>query len=257
MKDDPSTQADLNLQRHWPLEGTYNLRDVGGYTTHDGSYTQWRTLYRSDGLHRVPKAAQRSLIDSGLRTVIDLRTKIEVVTAPNVFADSEEVAYVHLPMLAPHIVSQHRADSLEELYKLLIDGYGAQIADVITELGDRDGFPAIVHCSAGKDRTGVVIALLLELVGVTRDQIVEDYVLTKRYVTPLYEELRRAAAQIDHDLGRLERMLGCSRNAIRKALEYVDSTYGGAREYVRSMGLGEGTLERLRAALLEAPSSED
>ena len=177
--------------------------------------------------------------------------------APNVFANSEEVAYVHLPMLAPHIVSQHRAESLEELYKLLIDSCGAQVGDVITELGDRGGFPAIVHCSAGKDRTGVVMALLLELVRVTRDQIVEDYALTKRYVTPLYEELRHAAAQIGHDLGRLESMLGCNRKAIREALEYVDSRYGGVGEYVRSLGVDEGTLARLRSALVEEPTSEE
>ena len=78
------------VSRHWPLEGTRNLRDLGGYPARAGT-TRWHTLLRSDSLHRLPAASQRSLIDFGLQTVIDLRTEEENATAPNVFAGSETV----------------------------------------------------------------------------------------------------------------------------------------------------------------------
>ena len=85
-------------------------------------------------------------------------------------ASSDRVAYIHLPMLAPHIVDLHRAESLEELNRLLVDRCQNQVALVVSLLAEEHRTPAIVHCSAGKDRTGLVIACLLDLVGVERER---------------------------------------------------------------------------------------
>ena len=237
--------------RHWPLDGTYNLRDLGGYPAGQGGHTRWNTLLRSDGLHRLPTESQQTLIDFGLRTVIDLRTEAETATAPNVFATSDCVAYVHLPMLAPHIIDQHRAETLDELYKILVEECQNQIAYAVSVLADHGGVPAIIHCSAGKDRTGVVVAVLLDLLGVDREIIVDNYLQTKAYMRSIKSELRSAAAQIGYDLDRLDRMLECEAEAIKGALAYIDDSFGGSAGYVTAAGTEESALARLRMALVE------
>ena len=239
------------VTRHWPLDGTCNLRDVGGYAAGDGAWTRWNTLFRSDGLHRLPDRSRRGLTDFGLQTVIDLRTEVEAATAPNVFATSGSIAYVHLPMLAPHIIDQHRAETLEELYIVLVEECQSQIGYAISVLANHGGVPAVVHCSAGKDRTGVVVAVLLDLLGVDRETIVEDYLLTKRYLGSIKSELRSAAAQIGYDLNRLDKMLECRADAINGALEHIDDRFGGTIEYVTASGVDGDALDRLRHGLVE------
>src|SRR2546423_9737751 len=85
--------------RHLNLEGTYNLRDTGGYRTLDGRTTRWHTFFRSDSLHRIPRAAQMTLLNYGVRTVIDLRRSDELHVAPNVFAGAPDVAYHQVSLL--------------------------------------------------------------------------------------------------------------------------------------------------------------
>ena len=85
--------------RHLNLEGTYNLRDTGGYPTLDGRAIRWRTFFRSDSLHRLPPVAQTTLMGYGVRTVIDLRRSDELQVAPNVFASSSDVVYHHVSLL--------------------------------------------------------------------------------------------------------------------------------------------------------------
>ena len=236
--------------RHWPLQGTQNLRDMGGYPTTNDSCTRWGMLLRSDSLHRLPLESQGRLIYFGVRTVIDLRTEMEAATAPDVFARSDRVAYIHLPMLAPHIVDLHRAESLEELNRLLVDRCQNQVALVVSLLAEEHRTPAIVHCSAGKDRTGLVIACLLDLVGVERETIVEDYLQTRYYMQNLSQDLRSAAAQIGFDLERLDRMLECRGDVMDRTLRYIDQQYGGTAEYVRSAGVDQETIARLRSVLV-------
>ncbi len=236
--------------RHWPLEGTQNLRDVGGYDTIDDLSTRWGVLLRSGSLHKLPLESQGRLIYFGVRTVIDLRSEMEAATAPDVFARSDKVAYIHLPMLAPHIVELHQADTLEELNRLLVDRCQNQIALVVSLLAEENRTPALVHCSAGKDRTGLVIATLLDLVGVDRATIVEDYFQTRHYMQNLTLDLRSAAAQIGFDLERLDRMMECRADVMERTLRYIDERYGGTAEYVRAAGVGQETIARLRETLV-------
>lgn len=246
-----SPGVDQYTIRHWPLEGTQNLRDVGGYDTIDDRSTRWGVLMRSDSLHKLPLESQGRLIYFGVRTVIDLRTEMEAATAPDVFARSDKVAYIHLPMLAPHIVELHRAETLEELNRLLVDRCQNQIALVASLLAEDHRTPALVHCSAGKDRTGLVIATLLDLVGVDRATIVEDYVQTRYYMQNLTLDLRSAAAQIGFDLERLDRMLECRADVMERTLRYIDERYGGTAEYVRAAGVDQETIARLRENLVQ------
>ena len=110
------------LTRHLGLEGTYNLRDLGGYRTLDGRTTRWRTFFRSDSLHRLPPAAQTTLLDYGVRMIIDLRRSDELRVAPNVFAGSPVVTYHQISLLMDTPPRRGaRPRPLVETYRMILD----------------------------------------------------------------------------------------------------------------------------------------
>jgi protein tyrosine/serine phosphatase len=229
-------------ERHLVLDGTRNVRDVGGYPTHDGRRTRWRTLLRSDELTRIPESTRQALEALGLRQVIDLRWPVELEIAPNVFRSSPAVRYTSIPLLAddptPHA-------GLAGMYRHALDARGTQLADVARALLVEDGLPAVIGCAAGKDRTGVTIALLLDLVGVPREVIVEDYAMTARYFAS-------AVARVELDDWRSRSLLVDSPpEFMESALSHLDEVHGGARRLLRRHGLGDLELDQLVERLTE------
>src|SRR5512145_1671894 len=135
------------LPRHLGLAGTYNLRDTGGYRTLDGRTTRWRTFFRSDSLHRVPPMTRTTLLNYGVRTVIDLRRSDELHVAPNVFANSSEVVYHHVSLLADSLPERQAAPrSLPDVYCMILEQRQEQLYQTLATLAAPTGFPAIVHC---------------------------------------------------------------------------------------------------------------
>jgi protein-tyrosine phosphatase len=229
--------------RHLPLDGTRNVRDVGGYPTRDGRVTRWRTLLRSDELTRIPLHAQQQLLDLGLRQVIDLRWPEELERSPNAFVRSPLVRYSSIPLLADDPTPWA---GLQGMYLHVFDARSAQLAEVARALLADDGLPAIIGCAAGKDRTGVSIALLLDLVGVPTGTIVEDYALSAGYFG------RPALAAIDpEDWRHADLVVDSPPEIMTAALEHLDRSHGGARELLRREGLRDAELDRLVELLTE------
>ncbi len=231
-----------NLPRHLPYEGTRNVRDTGGYPAGDGRITRWRTLLRSDELTRIPADVADELVGLGLRRVIDLRWPEELELSPNVFADSERIRYSSIPLLAddptPHA-------GLAGMYRHVLDARGTQLAEVVRALLDEDGLPAVIGCAAGKDRTGVTIALLLDLCGVPRDVIVEDYALSAQYFAS-------PRAHIEPDDWRSRSLVVDSPpEFMQSALAHLDNRHGGARELLRRHGVTDAEMDRLVDLLTE------
>ncbi len=232
-------------QRHLVLDGTRNVRDVGGYPTLDGRRTRWRTLLRSDELTRIPVDTQHALEVLGLRQVIDLRWPEELELSPNTFRSSSCVRYTSIPLLAddptPHA-------GLAGMYRHVLDARGTQLADVVRALLLEDGLPAVIGCAAGKDRTGVTIALLLDLAGVPRDVIVEDYAMSARHFAS-------AVAHVELDDWRSRSLVVDSPpEFMESALAHLDQRHGGARRLLQRHGLSEGELDRLVEQLTEPAS---
>lgn len=228
--------------RHLPLDGTRNLRDVGGYPAAGGRRTRWRTLLRSDELTVLPAHAQAELEAIGIRQVIDLRWPDELERAPNVFHGSPTIRYRHLPLLAddptPHV-------GLAGMYLHLFDVRSPQLAQVVRMLADDDGLPAIVGCAAGKDRTGVAIALLLDLVGVPASVIVQDYAMSAGYfASPVTvmdaDDWRHPPLEVDSPP-----------EFMAAALEHLDRRHGGPRALLRREGLTDSDLDGLVERLTE------
>jgi protein-tyrosine phosphatase len=175
--------------------------------------------------------------------VIDLRWPEELLRAPNVFEGSDRVRYTSIPLLqddpTPHA-------GLAGMYLHVFDARAAQLAEVTRALLAQDGLPAVIGCAAGKDRTGVTIALLLALVGVRTDVIVEDYAVTAGYFA------RPALARIDRDDWRHEDLVVESPPAyMASALLHLEREHGGARALLARQGLTDTELDRLVERLTE------
>lgn len=228
--------------RHLPLDGTRNLRDVGGYPAANGRRTRWRTLLRSDELTGLPEHARRELIELGVRQVIDLRWPEELERAPNAFLRSPGVRYRSVPLLAddptPHA-------GLAGMYRHVLDARAPQLAEIVRALLEDDGMPVIIGCAAGKDRTGVTIALLLDLAGVPTDVIVEDYALSAGYFAAPVTRME------PRDWRHPPLIVDSPPEFMASALEHLDRVHGGARSLLRREGIRNAQVDRLVALLTE------
>jgi protein-tyrosine phosphatase len=248
-----TTQAPAAPDRRVALEGAYNVRDIGGYPADGGRRTRWGVLYRSDSLHRLTPDSQQALLARGVRTIIDLRYRDELSSSPNVFAGSAAVAYRPLALyeLDDPAVTGYGPQDLDGIYRMIVDLAQPRLREVIGALAEPGALPALVHCTAGKDRTGVVIALVLSAVGVPRETIVDDYALSAETLGPLLGELRADAARAGYDMDWYNRLLGAQPETIRLALEDLDRRYGGPAAYVRHIGVTAREIEQLQSSLLE------
>jgi protein-tyrosine phosphatase len=173
--------AQARPSRHVECKGAFNVRDLGGYRTVDDRTIRWRTIFRADGLHCVPGTSETALAELGWRTVIDLRSAAETEVG-TYRCDGVEV--VHLPVLretwdpAMFVDDGDHVGFLVERYLEMLDEGAPAFAASVEILAASDRLPAVFHCSAGKDRTGVLASLVLAVLGVADHQIAADYHLS-------------------------------------------------------------------------------
>jgi protein-tyrosine phosphatase len=230
-----------------------NLRDLGGLDAAGGRRTRHGRVYRSGALDGLGAAAEARLIGLRLRTVFDLRADDERAERPDP-VPSRGVRVAGRPPV-PGIRPQTALDAetrLGEVYVGLIDAAAGSIGSILRALADDGALPALIHCHAGKDRTGVVAAVLLEILGVERGVVLDDYELSARHALPRDEALHRRLLSQGYGLEAAAAMLSTSRAAMAGALAHLDRTHGGAETYLLGpAGLDAATLTRLRNLLLE------
>ena len=240
------------------LAGPVNFRDVGGYRTEDGLVVRRGRLYRSDGLWALSEADLAHLMDEiGVRTIVDLRTPMEIERyGPGLLANSgvtmHNISFFD-ESLRPDIPSEG-SWTLDDMYVFLLRRAGERITSVLTILSSADVQPAVFHCTAGKDRTGIVAGLLLGLLGVSDDDIADDYASTAEYM-PLFTE--RAAGFLE-ELGReapafSSHVLTADREIMLRFLTVIRDDAGSLEEWVLSNGMAPAALKSLRTNLLERP----
>lgn len=236
--------------RHLPVEGTYNIRDLGGYATATGP-TAWRRILRADGLHRLAPAGIEAIVAAGVTTVIDLRHADELAHQPNPFAGHDGVAYHNVSLLeglAPDLLQD--GDVLLALYKLALSQRQQALAEVLRIIADAPAGTVLFHCTAGKDRTGIVSALLLGIAGVEAGVIVEDYALTAALIAPMVEELVAGALARGADASSFRRLLASEPATMVATLAFIEAEFGSLPAYLRHIGLDVATTNRLRNRLL-------
>jgi protein tyrosine/serine phosphatase len=244
-----STTNNSHDQRRLRWDACVNVRDVGGYTTNDGRQLRWGALLRADNLCRLTPEGHTALLAYGVRTVIDLRFLDEAQEFP--YTLQSATIYRNLPLIdATAVEFVDAAENLQELYRRILESSQAHIAAAIQAIADAEPGGVLVHCHAGKDRTGIVVAMLLTLVGVSYDTIVEDYALSEVY---LGSELPRILAENSHDAtlhARLTWLLRTPPAAMAATLDYLDTAYGGPRAYLTAAGVTEAQIERIVGRLL-------
>lgn len=242
------------MNRHWPLPGTHNLRDLGGYPTATGQTTRFGRVFRCDGMHQISPEGQQALIDRGLRLVIDLRNERELEEKPNLLATHPQIDYHHIPLFRglsrPNTPLGLMFPTLEAMYQATLEQCRPTVAQTLQTLASQDEGAVLFHCTAGKDRTGLIAALLLGLAGVETEPIVQDYALTAQHAAPLLDELYQAGLARGLDPEGYRRLLTAEPNTMRATLAYLENDHGGIEGYVQGLGLPAGTAEKLSNRLL-------
>jgi protein-tyrosine phosphatase len=226
----------------------YNLRDLGGYPTAGGPLP-WRTLLRSDALHGLglDPAGIAGLVALDLHTIVDLRTDGEAEMAP---APLEKLTArrTHISILGGDLDALPL--ELDAIYAYVVEERGAAISDAIRPLCGPDAFPALVHCSAGKDRTGIVIAMILAVLGVPDDIIAADYALSGGALDPSRTAVigqLQAGTGLGAEL--TSELLSSPPQLIRNVLAAARAVHGSVPDYLMAHGLTEADLAALRSAL--------
>ena len=244
--------AASEMRRIIPLARCANFRDLGGYSGLNGRKTRWGKLYRSMTPEYITPEDYAAVKDLGIRLVVDLRgpqfkTSGPLGEAPSrrvtpgrkrlfIMTDAERQAYAHM---AP-----------EEALPIVLTHMGKTLARAASHIAAEPG-PALVHCRLGKDRTGVFTAVLLRLLGVSEDDVIEDYLLS----APFIEEAHRLLADSGEPIfGGGESRVAQeppSRAAIEAVLNELEGHYGGAEAYLRLHGLRKRDVAKLIDGLLE------
>jgi protein-tyrosine phosphatase len=229
-----------------------NVRDLGGLTTTDGRRVRRGALVRSDQLCRLSDGGRTALVAHGVRTVIDLRNPAEAEKDPDPIWHEHGVDYLLIPQQSEQLWRELEpvARTRSERDSAVIDRRAEQIAAMARAVANAVPGGVLIHCLAGKDRTGIAVAMLLSLVGVSEADIAEDYSLT---VPNLAAELTSAlaAAPDDEARARLVRSYDASVETMLATLEHLRTRHGGAKAYLTRAGLSDADIERIRARMLE------
>ena len=252
------------------LDGAVNVRDIGGLATGDGRATLDRRLLRGDNLQNLSPADVKLLVDEiGVTTVVDLRSPAEVeAEGPGPLTRVEQVRHMYHSVLpeagtatdvaGAALVSRRDgarsryADDLRVGYYLgYLEDRPDQVVAALRSIEQAPG-AALVHCAAGKDRTGVVVALTLAAVGVRPDAVVADYMATAERIEAILDRLRASRTYADDinsrpnaaddDAPRAQTMVAL--------LEFLDAPYGGVLRWLSEHGFGPSDVGALRAKLL-------
>jgi len=232
------------------VSGAVNFRDVGGLPAGTG-VTRSRMLFRSGNLAQLDAAGVTSLGGLGIRRIIDLRADEEVTRSPS-RVEGLDLVTQRVPLFLGSVASFFAEDvSLEEMYRRLVEDSAAGVVEVVR--GIVTDQPVLVHCTVGKDRTGVTVALTLAAVGVDEDAIVADYARTEgllpavrnRRVVELLRSMHPSAVHLEDLATRSPAPV------MRALLGSVAERHGSAGDYLRAHGLSDGELTELRRVLVE------
>lgn len=244
--------------RELAWEGLVNARDLGGLPLRGGGATRPGRVVRSDNVRHLTRPGWAQLVEHGVRTIVDLRFAGERSADPPVPAG---IAVEHVSLFGAHDPAE--AARIDALVRAAPDASAATAALYVDTLatcaenvaaaveavaGAGDG-GVVVHCFVGKDRTGIVVAMLLELADVEREAVVADYALTEGRVGPLVDDwIADADDPADREMRR--RISAAPSTAMAATLDALDELHGGAHAYLRRSGVAEESLERIRRRLI-------
>jgi protein-tyrosine phosphatase len=256
------------------IEGLYNFRDTGGMPLQGGGATRSGVLFRSDALASLTPTGLDALAATDIGVIVDFRTPAERTVAPDRIPASRPIRVIELPILqgamadmtqqlipngtssaASAAPASFEVPSLGDLYTGMLEQSATafvQVARLIAASTDASPSAVLVHCTAGKDRTGLTTALMLDAAGVEREAVVDDYAISQENLAgPWADGMIQMVSSYGVELTPALRALvtGTPPDAIEQALTWVDDRDGDSAGYLRSAGLTADELSLLRARL--------
>lgn len=233
-------------ERYIQLEKMTNTRDLGGYETQDGHYTKSHKFVRAAGPANATKQDLETLYRYGVRCVVDLRSDYELTHQPSKLKGYKDITYYTIPLMNEEKVSVIPDDiknyqDLSGFYVYLLEANKEQFKKVFTVFLQHPYDAILFNCSAGKDRTGVIAALLLDLAGCHEYDIVKDYSESYENNLPILSELEKMISAEN------QAFLGSNPNYMIKFIGYLREHYGSAKEYLIQCGMSETDIEELIA----------
>jgi protein-tyrosine phosphatase len=245
---------DVMQARHIsPLVGAFNFRDLGGLATRNGYVTRFGRLFRSDTLQVLRQEDIVHLTTVlGLKAVVDLRLVREVAEeGRGPLAGLTGIRYVNTPLEMASAENLQPEEVLTSLYVGCL-GRGSMLARAVEQLAAFAGSPTVFHCAAGKDRTGLLSALVLRLLGVGDDAIVADYMASTHNMPRVLERFATWPRYRDHLAAMPPQVYAVDEPPIRRFLAELDDRYGGARAWALANGVRTESLAQLERELLAA-----
>jgi protein-tyrosine phosphatase len=241
------------------LDAVHNFRDMGGYPTLDGRSTRWRRLFRADGLYRLTGDDLEVVRELGLRTVIDLRTFAELEERGTFPHDAHPVHFRHVPVIdstwtaaQADAMPDDPADFLEQAYVAMLEEGEERLAEALVMLSEPDALPAVFHCAAGKDRTGMLAMMVLGCLDVLDEYIVADYALTAEGMERMREWSAREYPELHARIMAGPSVFSAAvPEAMLRMIGHVRQRHGSIVEFAMNVGVPSDAIERLRTELLD------
>jgi protein-tyrosine phosphatase len=239
-------------------DGILNVRDLGGHRTADGRETRFGRVVRADNIRRLTDEGWKSLVDYGIRTVVDLRTAEELDADPPA---ELPVEVLHVPFMDDDPMMFDRAEkasvaaadistATRDVYLIFIEGSHEKIATVVRTIVDAPEGGVVVHCAGGKDRTGLTVAFLLRMAGVGLEEIAADYALSEERLRPRHEQWL-AEVSDEQEIERLKRIMQTPAASMIGVLEELERRHGSIESFLQEGGAPPDIGERVRARLLD------
>ena len=247
-----------------PMDGSHNTRELGGYKTTDGKTIKWGKLFRSDKLSDISKTDQAYLQNLGIKKIVDFRSEQEKAEDPNIIPTG--ISYVEMPIsvdgaMRSKIEAVLKGETDREVQSFLIDAnkeFVTNYADVyenfLRGLIDEDA-PTLFHCTAGKDRAGFAAAITLIALGVSKEDVINDYMKTNAFTQERIEEILgqiELMSLYQSDVEILRPLLGVEEIYIETAFRTAEEKYGSLENFIRDgLNISDEDIQKLRNKFLE------
>jgi protein-tyrosine phosphatase len=244
-------------ERTLAWDGCVNVRDLGGHPTEDGAETRFGAVVRADSVRTLSDAGWRGLVDYGIATIVDLRFHSELDADPPA---TLPVDVVHVPLFpepgsadwdaidAVANAATDRVDTVRAVYLEVLERRPRAFAAAVAAVADAPSGGVVVHCAAGKDRTGLVSALLLRLAGVGVAEIGADYAESERNLAPLWQSWIEEGED-EPERERRRQLTATPAAVMTGVIDELERRYGDVRAYLRAGGAIDDSLDRVLARL--------
>ena len=261
--DAAASQVPLHVPRVLQFDGALNVRDLGGLTASNGQQVRFGIAYRSDDLSGLSAHDLAELERRSVQTIVDFRDPKEVDARPSRIPSGATVVsapFTREGRTAVEVMESLMAGQLTgmEAQQMLLDSYPRSTEAGIPAFSTLirsiiDGSPVLFHCAGGKDRTGVAAAVVYSILGVDRDQIVEDYMLTNDGLTDQFSPFQLRLAEYPEESRDALLALALARaDYIESALDFIDREFGGIDAYAHhQLSLSHAEVDALMELLLE------